>query len=139
MEWEKQENFNGFVECWLVGEKYFDEKTSQFVWTFTTDVCVNTKKNISTVEFDVLNLPRHLIEDLEWRTLDDAIIDLTLILTVANELKNKANENGIKIFSDDFQNFRACFEIKSNDRQEIENKILQIRRELALNISRDIT
>jgi len=79
MEWERQENYNGFVECWLVGEKYFDEKSSTFVWTFNADVYINKKKNVATIEFDVLNLPRHLIEDLEWRTLDDGVIDLTLL------------------------------------------------------------
>ncbi len=138
MEWEKQENYNGFVDCWLVGEKYFDEKSSTFSWTFTADVFINRKRNSATVEFDVLNLPRHLIEDLEWRTLEDGIIDLTLILTVMNEIRNLAAENRIKIFSDDFQNFRACVEVKSTDRTEIENKILQVRRTLSLNISCDI-
>ncbi len=135
MEWEKQENYNGFVDCWLVGEKYFDEKSSTFSWTFTADVFINKKRNSATVEFDVLNLPRHLIEDLEWRTLEDGIIDLTLILAVMNEVRNLAAENKIKIFSDDFQNFRACFEVKSIDRQEIENKILQVRKALSLNIT----
>ena len=138
MEWQKQENYNGFVECWLVGEKYFDPKSSEFVWSFTADVCINTKRENATVEFDVLNLPRHLIEDFEWHTLEDGIIDLTVILIAMNELRNAAEENFIKIFSDDFQNFRACFEVKSTDRDEIENKILQIRKTLSLNISRDI-
>ena len=138
MDWERKENYSDFIECWLVGERYFEERESVFVWNFTAEVFINKRKNSTTVEFVVLDLPRHWLEDLAWKTLDDGILDLTAILTVMNELRNLSNGKGIKVFSDDFQNFRACFEVKSTDKELIEEKILQARRALSLNISCDI-
>lgn len=126
MEWEEQESFDD-IEFWIVGEKSYDKKFNDDVWTFMADVFIDKKNDCSEIEFDVFTLPRHIVEDSDWKTLRDGIEDLKHVVEEMERIDEVTKKLKLKIFSDEFIGFKTRFKVRSTNKEDIESKIKKLR------------
>lgn len=129
LEWEFQEQNEDGNEFWICGET---KKKFGKVWTFLADVFIDNLRNRSEIEFDVFTLPRHIVEDMEWKSLNDAIQDLKRFTKEMEKLNKLAKLHSIEIFSDNFVGFKTNLRMKTSARSEIEKEIWRVRQLLKI-------